>query len=34
LGVGRANVQIQVTSPGGRVVGTPGLYDAQGFLRY
>jgi hypothetical protein len=34
LGVSRANVQIQVTSPGGRVVGTPGLYDAQGFLRY
>jgi hypothetical protein len=34
LGVSKANVQIQVTSPGGRVVGTPGLYDAQGFLRY
>jgi hypothetical protein len=35
LGVSKANVQIQVTSPGGGVVGAPGsLYDAQGFLRY
>jgi hypothetical protein len=36
LGVSTPNVQIQVTSPGGRVMtGTLGsLYDAQGFLRY
>jgi hypothetical protein len=34
LGVGTPNVRIQVTSPSGQViVGTPGLYDAQGFLR-
>ncbi|KAH8731763.1 hypothetical protein GQ44DRAFT_745807 [Phaeosphaeriaceae sp. PMI808] len=34
LGVGTANVRIQVTSPGGRVIpGASGsLYDAQGFL--
>ena len=37
LGVGTANVRIQVTSPGGHVFngnGTPGsLYDSEGFLR-
>jgi hypothetical protein len=34
LGVGTPNVRIQITSPGGSVMGTPGsLYDSQGFLR-
>ncbi|KAL6706333.1 hypothetical protein ACN47E_005623 [Coniothyrium glycines] len=33
LGTATTNVRIQVTSPGGSVMGTPGsLYDAQGFL--
>jgi hypothetical protein len=35
LGIATPNVRIQVTSPSGRVMMTPGsFYDEQGFLRY